>query len=105
MLVLETPNERVWEVLHSWVDEKGIVEVLQDIAAILEYNGLDAAAQAKALDRWVMTLAKQIPPFLKGIDLDSDQRICKHPDHNEPGGCGNPDCWKGKDNEEDDGTS
>lgn len=31
-------------------------------------------------------------PFLRGVSKPPPR--CEHPDHNEPNGCGNPECWK-----------
>lgn len=62
-LVFERPELATWQVMRDWVEELGIVKVLQDIALILEYNGLDGVAQAKLLDLWSLHLIiRNYPP-------------------------------------------
>ena len=42
-------TEEAWTVLSKWVREEGIITVLKDVAAILEFNRLGPHAQTRLL--------------------------------------------------------
>ena len=58
-LVWGNDHPMIWEVVKEWVVERGIVKVLQDTALILEFNGLDVAAQAKFLDTHIRKMREE----------------------------------------------
>jgi hypothetical protein len=62
-LVLERPELSTWRILRAWVEEIGLVKVLQEISIILERNSLDVVAQAKLLELWSLHLIiRNYPP-------------------------------------------
>ena len=51
-------TEEAWTVLRKWVKQEGIVAFLQDVAAILDFNGLGPRAQARLLNSLATFLSK-----------------------------------------------
>jgi len=76
-LISEKDNWKAWEVLRLWVQDEGVVKVLQDIAMILEFNGLDVHAQAAAMARWSPLLLVERKPC---ETCEHYEVVIKHPD-------------------------